>query len=256
MNEPLEQDPTGTSDVSCRWPDRRRTARRVARRRYPSLAAALGGADASTKRPAGATATPATARRRWEITLPAGRAATAATARGRGTSTTSTPGPRRRRRRRRQRESPWWGMAAAVEQLTRPATASASSRLRRGPIGPPGASRSLYRHVRRAPEEASRRRSPGCVFMATAAACWSCPWRRSSSTCWSRPGRRSRSRSSWRTRKNYMTAGGIWAPLVGTFCLVWISLMIAAPVGRAGRRVSQRVRPRQLVSRGSSTWPW
>ena len=31
--------------------------------------------------------------------------------------------------------------------------------------------------------------------------------------------------------KNYMTDGGIWGPLVGTFCLVWISLMIAAPVG-------------------------
>ncbi len=30
---------------------------------------------------------------------------------------------------------------------------------------------------------------------------------------------------------NYMTAGGIWAPLVGTFWLVWISLLIAAPVG-------------------------
>ena len=28
-----------------------------------------------------------------------------------------------------------------------------------------------------------------------------------------------------------MTAGGIWAPLVGTFWLVWISLLIAAPVG-------------------------
>ena len=31
--------------------------------------------------------------------------------------------------------------------------------------------------------------------------------------------------------RNYMTAGGIWAPLVGTFFLVWISLLIAAPVG-------------------------
>ncbi|MGA2034064.1 MAG: phosphate ABC transporter permease PstA [Thermoguttaceae bacterium] len=31
--------------------------------------------------------------------------------------------------------------------------------------------------------------------------------------------------------KNNMTAGGIWAPLVGTFCLVFISLLIAAPVG-------------------------
>ncbi|MEN6494932.1 MAG: phosphate ABC transporter permease PstA [Thermoguttaceae bacterium] len=31
--------------------------------------------------------------------------------------------------------------------------------------------------------------------------------------------------------KNYMTAGGIWAPLVGTFFLVLFSLLIAAPVG-------------------------
>ena len=31
--------------------------------------------------------------------------------------------------------------------------------------------------------------------------------------------------------KNYMTAGGIWAPLVGTFCLVLISLLVAAPIG-------------------------
>jgi phosphate transport system permease protein len=28
-----------------------------------------------------------------------------------------------------------------------------------------------------------------------------------------------------------MTAGGIWAPLVGTFCLVLMSLLIAAPIG-------------------------
>ena len=31
--------------------------------------------------------------------------------------------------------------------------------------------------------------------------------------------------------QNYMTAGGIWAPLVGTFCLVLLSLLAAAPVG-------------------------
>jgi phosphate transport system permease protein len=31
--------------------------------------------------------------------------------------------------------------------------------------------------------------------------------------------------------RNYMTAGGIWAPLVGTFCLVLLSLLAAAPVG-------------------------
>jgi phosphate transport system permease protein len=31
--------------------------------------------------------------------------------------------------------------------------------------------------------------------------------------------------------QNYMTAGGIWAPLIGTFYLVFISLAIAAPIG-------------------------
>lgn len=31
--------------------------------------------------------------------------------------------------------------------------------------------------------------------------------------------------------KDYMTAGGIWAPLVGTFFLVLFSLMVAAPIG-------------------------
>lgn len=31
--------------------------------------------------------------------------------------------------------------------------------------------------------------------------------------------------------KNYMTAGGIWAPLIGTFFLVLISLLVAAPIG-------------------------
>jgi len=31
--------------------------------------------------------------------------------------------------------------------------------------------------------------------------------------------------------KDFMTAGGIWAPLVGTFFLVLISLLLAAPVG-------------------------
>ena len=49
--------------------------------------------------------------------------------------------------------------------------------------------------------------------------------------CWSRPGRRCRRRSCWRIPQNYMTAGGIWAPLVGTFFLVLISLLVAAPVG-------------------------
>src|SRR2546422_361527 len=40
---------------------------------------------------------------------------------------------------------------------------------------------------------------------------------------------------SWRflvtNPTNYMTTGGIWAPLVGTFYLVFISLAIAAPIG-------------------------
>ena len=31
--------------------------------------------------------------------------------------------------------------------------------------------------------------------------------------------------------KHYMTAGGLWAPLVGTFDVVVLSLAIAAPVG-------------------------
>jgi phosphate transport system permease protein len=31
--------------------------------------------------------------------------------------------------------------------------------------------------------------------------------------------------------QDYMTAGGIWAPLIGTFCLVLVSLLIAAPIG-------------------------
>lgn len=31
--------------------------------------------------------------------------------------------------------------------------------------------------------------------------------------------------------RDFMTAGGVWAPLVGTFFLVFISLLVAAPVG-------------------------
>ncbi|MBI3836954.1 MAG: ABC transporter permease subunit, partial [Planctomycetia bacterium] len=31
--------------------------------------------------------------------------------------------------------------------------------------------------------------------------------------------------------RNNMTAGGVWAPLVGTFYLVFISLLVAAPIG-------------------------
>jgi len=35
----------------------------------------------------------------------------------------------------------------------------------------------------------------------------------------------------WENPQNRMTAGGIWAPLVGTFCLVFFSLIFAAPIG-------------------------
>ena len=35
----------------------------------------------------------------------------------------------------------------------------------------------------------------------------------------------------WENPKDYMTAGGIWAPLVGTFFLVFLSLLVAAPLG-------------------------
>ena len=31
--------------------------------------------------------------------------------------------------------------------------------------------------------------------------------------------------------RNNLTAGGIWAPLIGTFCLVLLSLLLAAPIG-------------------------
>src|SRR5258706_9159553 len=31
--------------------------------------------------------------------------------------------------------------------------------------------------------------------------------------------------------QNRMTAGGVWAPVGGTFCLVALSLLIAAPIG-------------------------
>ena len=31
--------------------------------------------------------------------------------------------------------------------------------------------------------------------------------------------------------RNHMTAGGIWAPLVGTFYLVFMSLLVAVPIG-------------------------
>lgn len=31
--------------------------------------------------------------------------------------------------------------------------------------------------------------------------------------------------------ENHFTAGGIWSPLIGTFCLVLLSLVIAAPIG-------------------------
>lgn len=41
-----------------------------------------------------------------------------------------------------------------------------------------------------------------------------------------------------------MTAGGIWAPLVGTFCLVFGSLLLAAPIGiLAGVYLNEYARP-------------
>jgi len=35
----------------------------------------------------------------------------------------------------------------------------------------------------------------------------------------------------WENPQDFMVAGGIWSPLVGTFCLVFLSLLAAAPVG-------------------------
>ena len=53
-----------------------------------------------------------------------------------------------------------------------------------------------------------------------------------------------------------MTAGGVWAPLVGTIYLVLISLVARGADRRAGRRLSERVRRRQLAARASSIWRW
>ena len=48
--------------------------------------------------------------------------------------------------------------------------------------------------------------------------------------------------------KNYMTAGGIWAPLVGTFYVVVLSLAIAAPIGvLAGVYLSEYARENWLT---------
>lgn len=35
----------------------------------------------------------------------------------------------------------------------------------------------------------------------------------------------------WQNPQNYMRGGGIWAPLIGTFYIVFFSLLVAAPVG-------------------------
>ena len=56
--------------------------------------------------------------------------------------------------------------------------------------------------------------------------------------------------------RNNMTAGGIWAPLVGTFYLVFMSLLVAAPIGILAGVYLNEYAARQLVQRGSSTWPW
>ncbi len=55
--------------------------------------------------------------------------------------------------------------------------------------------------------------------------------------------------------KDYMTSGGIWAPLVGTFFLVLGSLLAAAPVGiLAGVYLNEYAHDNWLTI--SSTWPW
>ena len=51
------------------------------------------------------------------------------------------------------------------------------------------------------------------------------------------------------------TKGGIWPALVGTIYLVGVSLAVAAPDRRAGGRLPERVRARQLVHPRHSTWP-
>lgn len=124
--------------------------------------------------------------------------------------------------------APWWGASTAVEQLR------ARHRAGKLPLGPGQRLRLVHREVftptalerrKRVKEVAAR-----TVFMAMAALltvpvlailgyllykAWPAL---SLSFLLENP-------------KDYMTAGGIWAPLVGTFFLVWMSLLVAAPVG-------------------------
>ena len=52
-----------------------------------------------------------------------------------------------------------------------------------------------------------------------------------------------------------MTDGGIWPAFVGTLYLVGLSLAGLDADRRAGRRVPERVRARQLVQPRRATWP-
>ena len=53
----------------------------------------------------------------------------------------------------------------------------------------------------------------------------------------------------------YMTTGGLWAPIVGTFYLVLISLSDRHADRGPGGDLPERARQRQLGHQRSSTWP-
>ena len=72
--------------------------------------------------------------------------------------------------------------------------------------------------------------SPRSSSCADGCQSWCCPCWRSSAICFTGHGRCSPS-FILDNPENYMTAGGIWAPLVGTFFLAIISLVIDAPIG-------------------------
>ena len=125
-------------------------------------------------------------------------------------------------------ESPWWGMAAAVGQLIR------LDRVGKLPLGAGQSVHLAHREVFTATSTERRRKLKETIARLTfmsAAAVLIVPmaaifiylvvqaWPMLSlSFLLENP-------------KNYMTAGGVWGPLVGTFFLVFTSLMIAAPVG-------------------------
>jgi len=218
MNEPAEARPAENEYTLC-WPSAAGQAS------YPSLAAAIAALaqhEADCLRDGCAVPVPP-----WEITchLP-GRAATpsarpkhvyhvnARAAGGGGGEGTE--------------ESPWWGLATAVEQLLRldkvgqiALSAGETLRLAHHEVF----TATSIERGRRVREEIVR-----LIFLAAALAlivpmaailtyllvqAWPAL---SISFLVDNP-------------QHYMTAGGIWAPLVGTFWLVWISLLIAAPVG-------------------------